>query len=134
MDERSDRQTPSERGERARRRYFGARLRALRETYADRISGGGGPTLVLRATPSASALIDCMRREADFHISAAAYNEIENGLNVPRDAVRFINAAAICLRLSEDDKRDLARRLAYDLVAGRLQEMADEVFPPDETW
>jgi hypothetical protein len=117
-----------------RRRFFGARLRELRETYAERISSGGSAMPLLRARPTASALIDCMRENRGFSISAAAYNEIENGLNVPRDAVGFLDAVAVCLRLDDADKADLARRLAFDLLSSRLRHLTPQVFPPDPSW
>lgn len=127
-------QRPTGRHEIVRRPYFGRRLRELRETYAERINPAGARVSVLRATPSAQSLIDCMRDAAGFSISSAAYNEIENGLNVPRDAVGFLDAVAVCLRLSDEDKLDLTKRLAYDILWARLRERAKEIFPIDPTW
>ena len=117
-----------------RRPYFGRRLRELRETYAQRLHRGIAEAPSLRATVSASALIECMEREATYSISSAAFNEIENGLNVPRDAQRFLDAVARCLRLNAQEKQDLTRRLAYDLVWARLKDRTPEVFPPDPSW
>lgn len=117
-----------------RRPYFGRRLRELRETYAQRLHHGVAEAPVLRATVSASALIECMEREGTYMISSAAYNEIENGLNVPRDAQHFLDAVAKCLHLSEQEKQDLTRRLAYDLVWARLKDRTPDVFPPDPSW
>lgn len=132
-DERDERGT-SGKNEPVRRPYFGKRLRELRETYAQRITPEGAGLPVLRATPSASALIECMRRQCGYSISSAAYSEVENGLNVPRDARSFLDAVAVCLRLTAEEKHDLARRLAYDLVWARLRDLAPEVFPPDPNW
>jgi hypothetical protein len=117
-----------------RRPYFGRRLRELRESFVRRLSSGGAEVPYVRATVSASALIDCMKREQGFSISSAAYNEIENGLNMPRDTTGFLDAVAACLRLNEDEKRDLSKRLAYDLVWARLRDRTDEVIPPSPHW
>jgi|SRR5215472_556080 len=133
MDKQDAEKSPPER-DGASRRYFGPRLRELRETYAQRIDSEGPARPLLRATPSASALIQCMQEQSGFSISGAAFNEIENGLNVPRDAVRFINAVAICLRLTEQEKADLSKRLAYDLVSSRLRELTPLAMLPDPEW
>jgi hypothetical protein len=133
MSELEAERTPPAREE-TRRRYFGPRLRELRETYAQRIDAGRSAGPLLRATPSAQALLQCMERECDFSISGAAYNEIENGANVPRDAVGFLNAVAVCLRLGGHDKADLARRLAYDLVANRLRDLTSLAMEPEPDW
>jgi hypothetical protein len=119
----------------SRRLYFGRGLRELRESFVRRLSSGGEDVPYVRATVSASALIDCMKKEQGFSISSAAYNEIENGLNVPRDATGFLDAVATCLRLTEDEKRDLSKRLAYDLVWARLGDgRTDEIIPPSPHW
>ncbi len=122
------------RNEPVRRPYFGRRLRELRETYPERISRAESALPVLRATPSASAVIECMRQEAGYVISNAAYSEVENGLNVPRDPPRFVDAVALCLRLTGDEKTDLERRLAFDIVYGKLRERTRDVCPPDPSW
>lgn len=88
----------------------------------------------VRATVSASALLECMKKEQGFSISSAAYNEIETGLNVPRDATGFLDAVAVCLRLTEDEKRDLSKRLAYDLVWARLGKRTKDIIPPSPDW
>lgn len=133
-DEKDQTTTGGGKSEPVRRPYFGKRLRELRENYAQRINPGGTGLPVLRATPSATALIECMRRQCNFSISGAAYSEVENGLNVPRDARGFLDAVATCLRLTDEEKHDLARRLAYDLVWARLRDLAKDVFPPDPNW
>lgn len=117
----------------ARRPYLGRRLRELRESYAERINPSRSG-VVLKVVPSASTLIACMQREAEYTMSSAAYNEVENGFNVPRDAVGFLDAVALCLRLTEAEKLDLTRRLAYDLVWARLGERTNDVIAPDPSW
>lgn len=120
------------RGDDGRPMYFGKQLRALRETYADRINRTG-EALPVRAMPSANSVIACMKKHG-YQIGNATFNEIETGLNVPRDAVGFLDTIAICLRLSSEEKRDLGRRLAYDLLWLRLRARTNEVFPPDPDW
>jgi hypothetical protein len=72
--------------------------------------------------------------ELGYSMSVAAYNEIENGLNIPRDAPRFLDVVAQCLLLSDDEKRDLERRMAYDILHARLGARADAIVPPDPSW
>src|SRR5262249_55695206 len=121
------------RADTARRPYFGRRLRELRSTYLSRIMGSGTQGPPLRTTPSASTLVHCLAGQG-VKISTAAYNEIETGLNVPRNAIGFLDAVARCLNLTPEEKRDLERRLAYDLLWARLRERTDDVFPPSEGW
>src|SRR5262245_43783549 len=108
-DDWTDRSTAS-RSDPVRRPYFGRRLRELRSTYLSRLGGSDMEGPLLRTTPSASSLVECLQRRG-VRISAAAYNEIETGLNVPRNAVDFLDAAARCLSLSAEEKSDLQRRL-----------------------
>lgn len=123
----------SSRADPVRRPYFGRRLRELRSTYLSRISGSDPEGPLLRTTPSASALVHCLQSQG-VKISTAAYNEIETGLNVPRNAVDFFDAVAKCLSLTPEEKLDLQRRLAYDILWARLRERTDDVFEPDKTW
>jgi len=116
-----------------RRPYFGRRLRELRSTYLSRLSGSATEGPLLRATPSANALVQCLQA-AGVKISSAAYNEIEMGFNVPRHAVAFLDAVARCLSLTDREKSDLQRRLAYDILWARLRERTNDVFPPGEDW
>jgi len=122
----------SSRADPVRRPYFGRRLRELRTSYLSRISGGAqGP--ILKTTPSAHALVQCLQAQG-VKISSAAYNEIETGLNVPRHAVDFLDAVARCLSLSNEEKSDLQRRLAYDILWARLRERTNDVLMPGENW
>jgi hypothetical protein len=115
-----------------RRPYFGKRLRELRETFVQRLgSGETGPMFL--GKPSANMLIACMRTKG-YDISSAAYNEVENGYNVPRDAVRFLEAVTDCLRLTEAEAKDLEERLAYDVLWARLRGRADHHIRPKPEW
>lgn len=123
-------------GENRPRPYFGARLRELRETYQQRLQRlhpEQDTGVLMRRPPSTSDLLYRMREEG-YTMSIAAYNEIENGLNVPRDAPRFVDVVAKCLLLSQEEKQDLERRLAYAILYGRLGKRTDDVFPPDKDW
>src|SRR5258706_1162131 len=85
-----------------RRRYFGRLLRRLRETYSERVSeripASARPLVRTRIT--ASALVECMQKEG-CQISQAAFSDIENGINVPRDADVFLSAITACLQLTD---------------------------------
>lgn len=117
----------------APKRYFGKRLRELRASYYQRLSASTPDQLGLQARPTASSLITCMR-QANYEMSTATYSEIENGVNVPRDADSFLTAVARCLRLSQADEDDLAQRLAYDILSIRLGDYTSKVFPPNPDW
>jgi hypothetical protein len=128
---REDSQNPG-RTEPARRPYFGRRLKELRETFLSRITVGGRENPLVRA-PSTNRLVECLRSHG-VSISTAAYNEIEQGFNVPRNAVPFLDGVAACLQLTEEDKRDLELRLAYDILWARLGELADRLIPQHTQW
>ena len=130
-DTREDSQNPG-RSDLVRRPYFGRRLKELRENYPSRITAGrAGMSLV--PVPSTSRLVGCLRTH-DVSISTAAYNEIEQGFNVPRHAVAFLNGVATCLELTKDEKDDLTQRLAYDILWARLRDLTDTILPPNQNW
>jgi len=122
------------RQEPARRPYFGRRLRELRETYSQRAFQGGADAPILRATPSSLEVVQCMDRTSGYKISVPTYNEIENGLNVPREAARFLDAVSACLRLTPEERQDLADRMAYDILWAKLRERTESVFPHKSHW
>lgn len=117
-----------------RKRYFGSFLCELRESYSERMAKHAEGPLALRAYPTAKTLIACMQQEG-YSISNAAYSEIENGLNVPRDGAAFIKAVAHCLQLTEAEVRELALRLAYDLISPRMgTDWADVIVADAAPW
>lgn len=131
----SEDDTPSSSSGRAsfeRRPYFGKGLRELRESYAQRL-GRSQEQPILRARVSANELIACMQSQG-FEISQSAYNDIENGYNVPRDPVGLIETVAVCLLLSNEDKEDLEERFAYDMLWARIREHADRYIRPKDHW
>src|SRR5262249_13786604 len=133
QDEKMENREDATKYESSRRPYFGRRLRELRTNYLERISSAEFKNSNLITTPSANALVACLHRQG-LILSAAAYNEIEGGQNVPRNAVQFLDAVAHCLSLNDDEKSDLARRLAYDILWARLRELTETVFPADPSW
>jgi hypothetical protein len=107
-------------------------LKELRENYPSRITvGRAGTSLV--PVPSTSRLVGCLRSH-DVSISTAAYNEIEQGFNVPRNAVAFLDGVAACLELTDDEKEDLKYRLAYDILWARLRELTNTIIKPRADW
>ena len=62
----------------SRRPYFGRRIKELRESYVTRIEAAGQMTSLLVRAPSTQAMVRCLRGH-NVSISAAAYNEIEQG-------------------------------------------------------
>ncbi len=134
MDHKEDHQAEAEQLQPPyRRRYFGRGLRRLRDNYGERMSASDALAPVLRAKISTNALVECMRR-AGHSIGVAAFNEIENGLSVPREAQQFLAAVAICLRLAKEDVDDLELRLASDILYARLGERADELIERRLEW
>ncbi len=115
-----------------RRPYFGRRLKELRESYVSRIAGASVADPLVRA-PSIQALVQCLR-EHGMPMSAAAYNEIEQGYNVPRKAPEFLEGVAGCLKLTESDAEDLKLRLAYDILWARLGELANGIIEEHSAW
>ena len=106
-------------------RGFGALLRELRLNYFSRIRPAhpGEPTPRMRL--SALALIQCLE-EAGYTISAAAYSEIEAGVNLPRDGEKFLAALSRCLRLENNEREILAQELGYDVMHGRLGVLSED--------
>jgi hypothetical protein len=117
---------PRDEPEAMRGRYFGQRLRELRETFGERTAGRGATD---RRRMTAGTLLECMR-QAGHSISLAAFSEIENGLTFPRDTSAFIDAVAACLQLTDDETRDLEAALAHDLIYARLGERGVAALAP----
>ncbi len=105
---------------------FGATLRALRESYWERVGQTPAGTPSPRMRLSALSLISCLK-DAGYSISSGAYSEIESGNSFPRDTGAFLKAATTCLSLSEQDLQSLHEALAYDLVAPKLGRKAESV-------
>ena len=118
-------------GTNAPRKYFGAYLQHLRETYSERIAANGTSGVVLRAGPTAKALVECLNQH-QYPISAATYSEIENGLALPRDGNKFVEALGVCLHLRGEEKEKLVKRLGYDFLYTRLGEKATLVINPQQ--
>lgn len=115
-----------------RRPYFGRRLKELRESYVMRTAAEGVQRPLVRA-PSTQRLVQCLR-EQNVAISAAAYNEIELGVNVPRNARAFLEGVTKCLELIPDEAEELKWRLAYDILWARLGKLADDIVPKHSQW
>lgn len=113
-------------------RYFGPKLRELREQYHSRLAEASNAALLGKAGLTASAVVGCLRR-GGYALSLPSYTEIESGANLPRDAVRFLAVTEQCLSLRSEEKRDLERRLAYDVLHARLGDLATALLPPLET-
>lgn len=122
--------TPIAEGQSNRR--FGPKLRELRESYWERVTQSGPPGVPApKMRLSALALIACMKEAGYDAISSGTYSEIEAGNIFPRDFNRFLNTAAACLRLSDEDVEQLRYALAYDLVVPKLgAHLVDDVLMP----
>src|SRR5438270_12775551 len=80
-----DRIPPSERSanpfgvsEATTKRYFGPGLALMRETFSARTMKEEASGPIVRARPTARAVVDCLRG-LGYSISAATYSEIEGG-------------------------------------------------------
>ena len=132
MDQTSENHMPREELPINRKPYFGSRIRQLRYSFGERTrSAPGAPALKMR--PSVETLITCMR-DAGYQMSAAAYHEVEQGYNIPRDAGAFLDAVSQCLRLTWEEKEDLKRRLAYAILYSRLGDRASEFVEVEASW
>ncbi len=115
-----------------RKPYFGSRLRQLRYSFGERTRLA--PDLpALKMRPSVETLVTCMK-DAGYQLSPAAYHEVEQGYNIPRDAGTFLDAVSKCLRLSPDEREDLKRRLHYAILYSKLGDRANEFVPVDPAW
>lgn len=113
-------------------RYFGPKVRELREGYHARLAENQNATLLgKRAGLTASAVVDCLKHEG-YALSLPSYGEIEAGGNLPRDAARFLMIIERCLHLKPEERRDLEHRLAYDILHARLGDRASLVLAPPE--
>lgn len=130
-----DARTPRGSGDFERRRYFGRRLRQLRENYSERIYAHTPASERPRMRPriTALALVECMQNSGT-QISQAAFSDIENGINVPRDGGAFLEAITACLQLTDEEVRDLEMRLAHDILYPRLGPRTDELIKPRPGW
>lgn len=132
MSHNTDPRSPSDRGHLGGMRYFGPKVRELREGYLSRLAEGSNAALLGgKAGLTASAVVDCLRN-AGYELSLPSYSEIESGANMPRDAARFLTIIEQCLSLKSEEKRDLEHRLAYDILYARLGERTDPVLQPPE--
>ncbi|HEX6820254.1 MAG TPA: hypothetical protein VF120_17895 [Ktedonobacterales bacterium] len=123
------RETLSTEGIESQRRYFGRRLVQLRETFSQRTAKNGASGVLLRAEPTAKAMVECLNAYG-YSISPATYSEIENGQVLPRDGAAFVDAIAKCLVITEPEKKELIQRLAYDILYSRLGSDANKVINP----
>lgn len=113
-------------------RYFGPKVRELREGYHARLAENQNATLLgKRAGLTASAVVDCLKHEG-YVLSLPSYGEIEAGGNLPRDAARFLTIIERCLHLKPEERRDLEHRLAFDILRARLGDRASLVLSPPE--
>jgi hypothetical protein len=120
--------------------FFGAALKGARLSVFER--------RLTRLGPSASAqeqrrlleqprrftvdhvvklLRDELPQEERYEISLPTLSAIENGDIFPRESERFIKAVAKALDLSTGETRDLAQRLAFDLVYARFGDLAFDI-------
>lgn len=98
---------------------FGALLYYLRVTHLERVGRGDPDTPIKRVRYTQAALIACLE-QSGYPISSGAYSEIEQGISVPRDPKRFIQAVTSCLRLNDDEHKQLVKQLAHDVVEAKL--------------
>ena len=132
MDQIGENHMPREEIPMNRKPFFGSRIRQLRYSFGERTrSAPNAPALKMR--PSVETLTNCMR-DAGYQMSPAAYHEVEQGYNIPRDAGAFLDAVSQCLRLTEEEKEDLKRRLAYAILYSRLGDRANEFVQVESTW
>lgn len=99
---------------------FGIALRYYREHIAERIRRyvpGRLPDIQL----SAREVVSCMK-EARYPISQAAYSDIEQGLYLPKEPERFLEAVVPCLALERDsaEYRNLMDHLVFDVLAQKV--------------
>jgi hypothetical protein len=108
-------------------RHFGEMLRQFRESYYERVRPQRPDAPSPRLRLSALSLIKCLA-QAGYSVSSGAYSEIEAGKSIPREPRKFVDAVAVCLELTAEQKEALTRQLGYDIVYARLGDFADLVF------
>lgn len=98
---------------------FGALVYYLRVTHLERVGRKHPDQPIRRVHLTQAALIACLE-DAGYQISSGAYSEIEQGISIPRDPKRFIEALSIALDLNDDERRQLAQQVAYDVAKAKL--------------
>ncbi len=111
-------------------RAFGQMLREYRESYGERMRAKNPRLPRVRLT--ALALIENLEEQFDFHLTSGAYSEIEQGVTLPRELQRFVDAVTACLGIEKNslDYHRLIQQLAYDVVAWRVgPDIAQQTVP-----
>jgi hypothetical protein len=110
--------------------HFAKMLRLLRQRHGVPVRNEALDALALSHGDRSMALICAGLAAHDFRLEVLMYRKIEAGLDLPEDLVRFLDALAECLALSDTETEELARRLAYVILCIELNEdIASELFP-----
>jgi len=111
-------------------RAFGQMLREYRESYGERMRAKNPHLPRVRLT--ALALIEHLEDQYDIHLTSGAYSDIEQGVTLPRELQRFVDAVTACLGIEKNslDYHRLIQQLAYDVVAWRAgPDIAQQTVP-----
>jgi hypothetical protein len=109
--------------------HFGKLLHTLRlqrgmPTRSERLDA-----LALVHGDRSTALLRAGLALQGYHLELEAYRELEAGLRLPDDPVRFLDALSECLGLSAAEVTTLLWQFAYDLLRAELGDaLAHEIF------
>jgi hypothetical protein len=110
--------------------HFGTLLRLLRQQHGVPLRNEALDVLALAQGNGSMALLCAALAAHGYPQEVNRYRDIEAGLCLPEDPVRFLDALAECLMLSDTEAAGLLWQFAYEILRVELgDDLAHELLP-----